>query len=414
MENNVTYFTKEMAKEYTILVPPIFPLHEDLLLSVMSDWGYKLKLMTNSGEDVMRKGLKYCHNDTCYPAQIVIGQMMDVIESGEYDVHKIAFLITQTGGGCRASNYIALMRKALSNAGYSFIPIISMNFNPRLENSGFTMPLPMLYRMVYCALFGDLIMSLRNQSLPYEINKGETQALVEEYKKRIVKRFGKGKIFTYSTVKKYYKNIVKDFSKIKLSGENKVKVGIVGEIFVKFSPYGNNELEKFLIENGAEPVMGGVVDFCMYCISNGIHHAELYDEKKAVGLIMNIGTAVLAHKQKALIKAIKKYSSFQPMSTFKETEKAAKDFICLGVKMGEGWLLTGEMLELCNSGVKNIICTQPFGCLPNHIVGKGMIKGIKELHKDANIVSVDYDFSSTKTNQENRIRLMLANAYKNL
>lgn len=411
-KNNITYFTEEMAKDYTILVPPMFPLHENILIPIMNEWGYHLKMITNSGMDVMTKGLKYCNNDTCYPAQIVIGEMMDIIESGEYDIHKIAFLITQTGGGCRASNYISLMRKALQNAGYPFIPIISFNFKKDMEQSGFKMPVSMLYRMVYCVLFGDLLMSLKNQCLPYEKNSGETEQLVNIWINKITKRFSRHRQFSYLTVKNYYKEIVEDFTKIPLIEKEKIKVGIVGEIFVKFSPYGNNELEKFLIDNGAEPVLGGVTDFCLYCVSNGVTDYKLYGEKAAKALIMNLGMKILMKMQKDIIETVKKYSEFTPMPYFKNTVNSAKDFINLGVKMGEGWLLTAEMLEFCKSGIKNIICAQPFGCLPNHIVGKGMIKGIKEKFNDANIVAVDYDFSSTKTNQENRIRLMLANAYK--
>lgn len=410
MADQITYFTEEMAKDYTILVPPMFPIHEQLLIPMMNEWGYHLKMMENEGEAVRRKGLKYCHNDTCYPAQIVIGQMMDVIESGEYDIHKIAFLITQTGGGCRASNYISLMRKALANAGCSFIPIISFNFKSDLEQSGFHMPFLMLYRMVYFVIFGDLLMTLKNQCLSYEIVQGQTQKLMDHWINEIPKRFSRYKNFSYFDIRRCYKDIIADFSKIALKDEKKVKVGIVGEIFVKFSPYGNNRLEEFLIKEGAEPVIGGVTDFCLYCVSNGVTDYKLYGEKRLKAFVMYLGMKILMHKQNAVRKLIAKRSRFRPMSYFGDIIKAREQFINMGVKMGEGWLLTAEMLEFCEKGIKNIICTQPFGCLPNHIVGKGMIKGVKEKYEDANIVAIDYDFSSTLTNQENRIRLMLSNA----
>lgn len=411
---NATYFTKEMAKEYTILAPPLFPIHEQLFLPLINEWGYNIKMMENTGENVMRKGLKYCHNDTCYPAQIVIGEMMDSIESGKYDVHKLAFIITQTGGGCRASNYISLMRKALSNAGYSFIPIISFNFQRDLEQSGFRLTIPMLYRMLYYVIAGDIIMTLKNQCLPYEAVSGITEKKVDFWIEEFRLRFPRHKFFSYSDILKCYREIVEDFDSIKLNSVKKVKVGIVGEIFVKFSPYGNNELEKFLIDEGAEPVIGGVVDFCLYCISNGITDYQLYGEKSVKAFLQWIGLKILEKKQNDARKVIEKFSTFTPMPSFSDIMKSRKGFISKGVKMGEGWLLTAEMLDLCENGVKNIVCAQPFGCLPNHIVGKGMIKGIKDKVQDANIVSVDYDFSSTKANQENRIKLMLENAKKNL
>lgn len=415
MQNDeITYFTKEMAKDYTILVPPLFPIHESLLIPMMNEWGYKLKMMENDGVDVMTKGLKYCHNDTCYPAQIVIGEMMDVIENGEYDIHKIAFLITQTGGGCRASNYISLMRKALANAGYSFIPIISFNFKKDLEQSGFEMSVPMLYRMLYFVIIGDLLMTLKNQCLPYEVIEGQTQERLEYWIAEVQRRFSKDKIFSYFEIKRCYKDIIDDFGKIALRKEDKVKVGIVGEIFVKFSPYGNNRLEEFLIKENAEPVLGGVVDFCLYCTSNAVVDYKLYGINRLKAVVLKAATNILMHKQNTVIKLIKKRSGFRPMAYFGDIMKARENFIDMGVKMGEGWLLTAEMLEFCEKGIKNIICTQPFGCLPNHIVGKGMINGIKEKYNDANIVAIDYDFSSTKTNQENRIKLMLANAKQKL
>ncbi|MCD7797092.1 MAG: 2-hydroxyacyl-CoA dehydratase [Clostridiales bacterium] len=413
-ENEIVYFTEDMVDDYTILVPPMFPIHEKLLIPIMNGWGYHLKMMENSGEEVRRKGLKYCHNDTCYPAQVVIGEMMDVIESGEYDIHKIAFLITQTGGGCRASNYISLMRKALQNAGYSYIPIISFNFKHSLEQSGFKMPLLMLYRMLYCVYFGDLLMTLKNQCIPYEKEKGEAERRVDYWIDEIARRFAKEKNFSYIAIKKCYRNIVADFEKIPLEKAEKPKVGIVGEIFVKFSPYGNNELEKFLISNGAEPVLGGVADFCLYCVSNGVTDYKLYRKNAIKAFGMYLGLKILMKKQKDVINIVKKYSHFRSMPYFGDTMNASKEFISMGVKMGEGWLLTAEMLEFCSSGINNIICTQPFGCLPNHIVGKGIMKAAKEKYPDANIVAIDYDFSSTQTNQENRIKLMLANANKNL
>lgn len=399
-----------MAKDYTILVPPMFPIHERLLLPLISQWGYKMEMMTNDGNAVMRKGLSYCHNDTCYPAQIVIGQMMDCIESGKYDSHKIAFLITQTGGGCRASNYISLMRKALSNAGYSYIPIISFNFKSDLEQSAFKLTIPMIIRMGYFVYLGDLLMTLKNQVKPYEINKGETDCLVDDWIEKIIRRYPRTKHMKYTDLIRCCKDIIKSFKLIKTEKIPRKRVGIVGEIFVKFSPYGNNHLEDFLIKEGAEPVVGGVTDFCLYCISNSVTDTKLYGINRLKGFGCKILLKIMCEIQKGIISIIKENSDFDPMPSFYDLMDARNDFISMGVKMGEGWLLTAEMLDFCETGVKNIVCAQPFGCLPNHIIGKGMIMGVKKKYSDANVVAIDYDFSNTKANQENRLKLMLANA----
>ena len=406
-----TVFTKEMVGEYTILVPPMFPIHERLLLPLVSEWGYNMKMITNDGPSVMCKGLNFCHNDTCYPAQVCIGEMIDCIESGEYDPHKIAFLITQTGGGCRASNYISLMRKALDNAGYNFVPIISLNFKADLEKSAFKFTVPMLIRMGYFLLIGDLLMTLKNQIKPYETEKGAADAMVDKWIDEVIRRYPREKHMKYTDLIKCYREIIRDFKTIETKKpEKRTRVGIVGEIFVKFSPYGNNHLEDFLIEEGAEPVLGGVLDFILYCVSNGVTDARLYGTKKLKAFGCKILTKVLCEMQKGLRSVIGEESNFNPMPSFYNLMKARDNFISMGVKMGEGWLLTAEMLDFCEEGVNNIVCTQPFGCLPNHIIGKGMIKGVREKFPNSNIVAIDYDFSNTKANQENRLKLMLANA----
>ena len=405
-----TRFTKEMAADYTILVPPMAPIHERLLLPLVNQWGYHLEMMTNDGLSVMRKGLAYCHNDTCYPAQVIIGEMMDCIESGRYDRHKLAFLITQTGGGCRASNYIALMRKALDNASYDDIPIISMSVQG-MEKSGFRITLPMAWRMCYFAYIGDLLMTLKNQCALYEVNPGETDRLVDHWIEKILRLYPRGKRMSYRSLVRCFEQIVRDFEAVERKvPEKRVRVGIVGEIFVKFSPYGNNRLEEFLQKEGAEPVLGSLMDFLLYCVSNSEENYRLY----GTGALKAFGARrlqnILCRVQKRMIRIIRENSSFSPMACFEDLLAVRENFISRGVKMGEGWLLTAEMLDFCREGVKNIICTQPFGCLPNHIIGKGMIKGVREKYPGANIVAIDYDFSNTKANQENRIKLMLANA----
>lgn len=402
-------FTEEMKKDYKILVPTMLPIHFEMLIGILRKYGYDAELLKTDHEGIKEYGLKYVHNDTCYPAQVVIGQLIDAIENGGYDKDKVALMITQTGGGCRASNYISLLRKALSSAGYGHIPVISINFSG-LDESALKMNAPMVIRFMYALMFGDLIMCLKNQCIPYEVNKGETEKVSLEYVNEIISILTKDKL-NKKQIKKEYVKIIDAFKGIKLDkSDEKLKVGVVGEIFVKFSPLGNNYLEKLLVENDGEVVMGGLLDFCLYCIYNNIMDKKLYGMGRGRALIYRLVYLYALAKQRFLIKVIKKNSDFIPPSYFRNTVKAVKDYISLGVKMGEGWLLTAEMLELIHMGVKSIVCTQPFGCLPNHIVGKGMIKIIKENNPDVNIVPIDYDASASKVNQENRIKLMMASS----
>ena len=404
--NNVQ-FTPEMKKDYTILVPTMLPTHFKMICQILRSFGYKADLLENYGQNVVDSGLKYVHNDTCYPALLVIGQFIDAIESGKYDPHKVALLLTQTGGGCRASNYISLLRKALEKAGYGYIPVISLNFSGLESNPGFKITLPLLRQLVYAVFYGDLLMLLKNQCRPYEINEGETEAICEKWTKKLVDEMAEGQM-SYKTVKCRYAEIVSDFHNMPRKNEKKIKVGIVGEIFVKFSPLGNNHLEDFLVSEGAEVSMPGLVDFCIYCVYNNIVDTKLYGTGKVKSFVMKWVYNYLCEKQNDLIAAVKENSNFKAPTPIEHTRSLVEDYIGLGTKMGEGWLLPAEMLELIDSGVKNIECAQPFGCLPNHIVGKGMMKPIKERNPDVNIVAIDYDPGATKINQENRIKLMLS------
>ncbi len=409
--NNVQHsvFTEEMRKTHTILVPNMLPMHFKIILRTLDRFGYKTELLETSGSHIAETGLKYVHNDTCYPAILVIGQFMDALQSGKYDLDKVALLLTQTGGGCRASNYIPLLRKALEKAGLSHIPVISLNFSGTETSPGFKLTLPMVIKMMYGAFYGDLLMLLRNRVKPYEMNKGDSDRLCEYWTQQLADEMASGKI-KYKKVKQNYREIVSSFTDIKTSGERKVRVGIVGEIFVKFSPLGNNDLEEFLMSQEAEVVVPGLMDFMLYCIYNGIIDTRLYGFKHLKALGSKLLYKFLIGRQKDVIAAVTENSDFEPMGCFDHTKELVGGIIGLGTKMGEGWLLTAEMIELIEQGVGNIVCTQPFGCLPNHIVGKGMMKPIKERYKDVNIVAIDYDAGATRINQENRIKLMLANA----
>ncbi|MBR6726773.1 MAG: 2-hydroxyacyl-CoA dehydratase [Clostridia bacterium] len=404
-------FTKEMRKTHTILVPNMLHMHFKLLVPIFNTCGYKCELLENDDHSVIEAGLKYVHNDTCYPALLIIGQFISALQSGKYDVNKTALLLTQTGGGCRASNYIPLLRKALKKAGFGHVPVISISFTGIEKNPGFKISVSLLKQVLYGVYFGDLLMSLVNQCRPYEVTPGSTKAMAEKWVERLAEQMSHKKNLKYKVLRNTYIEILQDFDRnLPRTAEKKVKVGIVGEIFVKFSPLGNNDLENFLVGEGAETVMAGLQDFLMYCLDGYDVDDRLYGKYHFTAKIMRVLNRYLHKKQLDFISMYKEYSSFTPPTDFYVTKKAIEGYINEGVQMGEGWLLTAEMVELIHSGVKNVVCTQPFGCLPNHIVGKGMMKFVREHHPGVNLVSVDYDASASRINQENRLKLMLANA----
>lgn len=403
-------FTKEMKETHTILIPMMLPIHFKMLSALFNQQGYHTELLYNDGRSVVDEGLRNVHNDTCYPALLVIGQMLDALASGKYDPHKVAFLITQTGGGCRASNYIHLLRKALKKSGYGYIPVISLNLAGLEKNPGFELPPAMLMKLAYAVIVGDFLMLLNNQCRPYESNPGDTGRVVEHYCSYFAKWFASAGLVRYRKIRAMYPEILEAFDKIPKKSETRARVGIVGEIYVKYSPLGNNRLEEFLISEGAEPVVPGLLDFCLYCVYNGIVDHELYGTAWYKNAAMRFAYRFLLKKQMDMINAVREYGVFDAPTPFARTNELANEIIHHGVKMGEGWLLTAEMMELIESGVNNIVCTQPFGCLPNHIVGKGMMHAIKEKRPGANIVAIDYDPGASEVNQQNRIKLMLANA----
>ena len=372
MEYNYPKFTPEMKKTHTILIPNMAITQFRLLEYALRYDGYKCEILGNCGSAVAQLGLKYVHNDTCYPALLVIGQFLDALNSGKYDLDHTALLITQTGGGCRASNYIHLLRKALVKAGYPQIPVASLNFSGLEKDSGFQMTLPLARRALACIFYGDMLCALRNQVAPYENEKGAADKMVDLWVTRLGRVLLAGKGYTSKEMKHTFPLIAADFANIPVTRVPKVKVGVVGEIYVKYSPLGNNDLQKFLESQDCEVNFPGLMGFVQYCAFNmGEDH-------------------------------------------IRELMKKPEGIISLGAKMGEGWLLTAEMIELVQGGYGNIVCAQPFGCLPNHIVGKGMVNKIRALYPSANITPIDYDPSATKVNQENRIKLMLAVAKESL
>lgn len=404
-------FTEQMKKEYTILVPNMLPMHFKLIMSILATDGFKTELLETSGPKIAETGLKYTHNDTCYPAILVIGQFIEALQSGKYDPHKVALIMFQTGGGCRASNYISLIRKALIKAGFDYVPVISFSLHGIEDHPGFKLSLKLYHGMMYAILYADLLMSLNNQVRPYEINKGDSAALCDKWIKKLGLELGTRRI-SYRKIKKNYTEIVKSFAAIPLKKEPRVKVGVVGEIFVKYSPLANNDLENFLVSEGAEVVVPGLYDFCLFFVYNYMLEPKLYRKKIYLYPLFKVLYKFLCNKKEDVAKAIRANSRFDTATPFDHVAHMAEDIIHHAVKMGEGWLLTAEMVELAESGCGNIVCTQPFGCLPNHICGKGMMKPIKELKPDVNIVAIDYDAGASRVNQENRLKLMLANAKK--
>ncbi len=401
-------FTREMKKEYTILTPNMAPIHFELIKNVLESFGYKIELLRTTGREIVDEGLKYVHNDTCYPALLSIGQLMHALHSGKYDLHKVALIMTQTGGGCRASNYIHLLRKALHKDGLDFIPVISLNISGLESNSGFKVTLPLLRRGIAALTYGDLLMLLKNQTKPYEAEPGASDALVQQWILKLTRLFEQNKAFTQREVHAYFDEIVRSFAEIPREQRQKTKVGVVGEIYVKYSPLANNDLAEFLFQQGCEVMTPGIVGFMIFKVDNRLEDIRLYGGSAAKKQVCTLLKWYFTKFEADLIAAVKKYPQFTAPSPYSHLKKLAGQVIGFGCKMGEGWLLTAEMMELIENGYENVVCTQPFGCLPNHIVGKGMIRKVKSIYPRANIVPIDYDPSATKVNQENRIKLMLA------
>ena len=413
-KNGRIVFTKKMKKEYTILFPMMAPIHFSMLQTVFNHYGCHAELLETVAPEISQTGLKYIQNDMCYPAILSCGQMIHAIQSGKYDVNKTALMISQTGGGCRASNYIHLLRKGLKRAGLEQVPVISFNASGLEPNPGLRLSVPMIRRMLAGVIYGDMLMCLYNQVEPYEVNKGESKEVLTKWQKKLCNDLLHGTAYKMKVVKENLNLISDDFAAIKQDGSKKVKVGIVGEIYVKYAALGNNNLEKFLRAQDCEVNLPGMMNFIIFKIDNRIEDCKLYGGHKLKKFICEKLYKYAVNIQKSFNDAIRRNEVFEVPSSYEEIKKLDEGINGYGNKMGEGWLLTGEMLELAHTGYPNIICTQPFGCLPNHISGKGMIRKIREMYPNANIVAVDYDPGAPKVNQENRIKLMLSIAKENL
>ena len=406
-------FTPEMRENYTILCPQMSPIHFELLAPALNSCGYNFEVLDNDNKSSVDIGLKYVNNDACYPSLMVVGQIMSAVLSGKYDLHKTAIVITQTGGGCRASNYIGFIRRALTKAGLEYIPVISISAQGLESNSGFKYSLPMLKKAMQAVVYGDVFMNVVYRTRPYEKVPGSVNALHEKWKNICIRQLTKDKV-TMREFNKNIRSIVKEFDEIELLNIKKPRVGIVGEILVKFMPAANNYLVDLLEAEGAEAVMPDLMGFLLYCAENANFKKDYLGASKKSAFINNSVIKLLEWFRKGAKQALKESKRFTPPATIQETANLAKDLVSLGNQTGEGWLLTGEMIELIHNGAGNIVCCQPFACLPNHIVGKGVIKELRAAFPEANIIAVDYDPGASEVNQLNRIKLMLATANKNL
>ena len=407
-------FTKEMRKEYTILCPQMSPIHFELLESAFNASGYNLEVLPNDNKQAVDVGLKYVNNDACYPSLMVVGQIMEAILSGKYDTHKIAVIISQTGGGCRASNYIGFIRRALKKAGYGYIPVISINLSGLEDNPGFKLTPNLLLRGVYGAIFGDIFMKCVYRLRPYEAVPGSVNAMHKKWVK-VCQDFLSNGYPSRHKFNRLCREIISDFdNNIELLDIKKPRVGVVGEILVKFLPAANNYLVDLLESEGSEAVVPDLLDFLLYCFYNQNFKVSHLGMNKSKAWTGNLGIKAIEWFRAPASKAFEQSKHFDPPAKIQNLGKMASEIVSLGNQTGEGWFLTGEMLELIHSGAPNIVCTQPFACLPNHVVGKGVIKELRRLYPESNIVAIDFDPGASEVNQLNRLKLMLSTANKNL
>ena len=410
---NKKIFTKEMKKDYTILCPQMAPIHFELLETAMRTAGYNLVLLRDCTQKTVETGLKYVNNDACYPSILVTGQMIEALESGKYDPNKTALIMSQTGGGCRATNYIGFIRKALKDAGYPNIPVISFNVVGMEKVPGFKLTIPLLEKLLRGVLYGDLLQKMLTKNRAYEKNKGETQALFDKWMEKCkeILKSGNSKEFKQSIY-----DIVNDFEKIELDTSiEKPKVGIVGEVLIKYHPFGNNFVADLLEKEGAEVVLPDFMGFIKFMATHKVTFNSLLRTNPIVAKISKAAISLIDILEKDSKEALEKSKKdYLPPCNIWHLENTVKDILSIGNQTGEGWFLTAEMIEYIEHGIPNIICVQPFACLPNHVVGKGVIKTIREKYPNANISPVDYDPGASESNQTNRIKLLMTVAKDNL
>ena len=406
-------FTKDMKEDYTILIPQMAPIHFELLEAAVRASGYKVELLRECTSHTVETGLKYVNNDACYPSILVTGQMIEALESGKYDLNKTALIMSQTGGGCRATNYIGFIRKALKDAGFENVPVISFNVVGMEKMPGFKITLPLIERLLKMVVYADLLQKMLTKNRAYEVNKGESQKLFDEWMDKCKKLLEKS---TMKEFKQSIYDIVNDFEKIELdTSVIKPKVGIVGEVLIKYHPFGNNFIANKLEEEGAEVILPDFMGFIKFIATHKITFNQLIktDKLKAKLFKTAIKLIDILEKDERIALANSKKGYLQPCDIW-ELENKVKDILSIGNQTGEGWFLTAEMIEYIEHGIPNIVCVQPFACLPNHVVGKGVIKTIRNTYPEANISPIDYDPGASEANQTNRIKLLMTVAKDNL
>lgn len=412
-EVNKVPFTKEMRKDYTILVPQMAPIHFDLITTAVASCGYNVELLKECTPHTVETGLKYVNNDACYPSILTTGQMIEALESGKYDLNKTALIMSQTGGGCRATNYIGFIRKALKDAGFAHIPVISFNLVGMEKNAGFKLTIPMVEKLIRSVIYGDLLQKMLTKNRAYEVHKGETQKLFDTWMEKCKK-------LVQNTNSKQFKqsiyDIVNDFEKIELDASvEKPKVGIVGEVLIKYHPFGNNFVADLLEKEGAEVILPDFMGFIKFMATHKITFNNLLKINKTSSKISKIAINLIDIFEKDLkIALANSKKNYLPPCDIWHLEEKVKDVLSIGNQTGEGWFLTAEMIEYIENDIPNIVCVQPFACLPNHVVGKGVIKTIRSKFPEANISPVDYDPGASEANQTNRIKLLMTVAKDNL
>lgn len=404
-------FTKEMKKDWTILAPQMSPIHFQFIEKAVRASGYNIDVLPANDKEAIEEGIKYVNNDACYPSILVIGQMINALKSGKYDPNKTALIISQTGGGCRATNYVGFLKKGLREAGFPNVPIISLNVLGMERQPGFKISYRLIKKLMMGVIYGDLFIRVLYRVRPYETVKGSANKLYEYYREKAFKNVENG---NKNEMNKLVKEIVKAFDTLEINDEVKPKVGIVGEILVKYHPTANNNIVDVLEKEGAEVVVPELLDFFLYCCYNSKFKNRYLSGSSIVKTGCDIAISYIESYRKVVIKELQNSERFGYPSSINNLAKKAANVVSLGNQTGEGWLLTGEMVELIESDVNNIVCIQPFACLPNHITGKGMIKALKSKYPLANIVAVDYDPGASEVNQLNRIKLMMSVAFKNL
>ncbi len=404
-------FEKFMKKDYTILSPQMSPIHFDFLRATFEASGYRFELLPSVDNAAVEEGLKYVNNDACYPSILVTGQLIEAVKSGRYDTNKLACIISQTGGGCRASNYIGFIRKALTDAGFPHIPVISLSAAGLEKHPGLKITLRMLRRAMRGMVYGDLLNRLSLATRPYEAEPGATDAALHKWNAIALDNV---RHLSLKRFKRNIQDIVDAFEAIPVRDIKKPVIGVVGEILVKYHPTANNQIVKVLEDEGAEVKVPDLIDFLLYCAYNTNFKHEKLGKSKLAAYAGNFAIAVIEGYRKQMRRALKRSNRFSPPSTISEKAKAASEFLSIGNQTGEGWFLTGEMAELLHEGADGIVCVQPFACLPNHIVGKGVIQPIRAKYPDANIVAIDYDPGASEVNQLNRIKLMLSLAHEKI